>query len=1681
MKKLIVMLSLVVVGAASLFAVSCKDDKSITYSFETNGGTEISAVQKNPGEEYVLPVPEREGYEFDGWYLSQEFDGTPVDKASASESVVYYAKWSKLFTITLELDGGSLSAGSSLSLKENSNVYDFMAAYKPEKGGFVFGAWYEGDAELARNKRITADITLTAKYKVEYTVEIYKQNFEGTAYEKDEAVITGADYVGTEISPDPTFTGFRQADNEQEVLSIVLGADKNANVLKFYFDREEYTVSFNANNPDGSAGERRSLTVKYGEGVDCPNDFTFEGYCLAGWSETREGEVQYPVDYIGTVLYNKEGYEPAPVEKFMPERNTALYAVWVAGYTDMFGGNDYIYLFDKEGDDIYLARGGVFFKGEYMPESATFLFENPVGETLEGKLNNNGTYSYKSDARALRTYYSFVNGKGIDKNSTITFDKYNGVVLSEKPEGEEEVALTSSGYYFVEVDEAGYEYYHVTFTDGELKGQERYLRISSTRVDNATEYIFVMRNEEELALGSIPRFGVTPDGKIGTFVNNLFSISLDGFGMADFVGTNGQAAKYYYVMEEEEGERTLNLINPSSSTLFLKARLITNEGTLGYVLYNEDLDVSIQQDGATLTLDGLFNLTYTDGDTTVSGYFSYTGASVTGGLTVLFKTPAKTCAFLIYAETIKETNEQGEQVSVTKYSFKEKPVTYAEYYYRDAQGIYYTYLVLDDEEQGKASLYVSERSGKTFEKLAEGTYVLDEGGKSGVFTKTASFEVELKSPVDMSAIDSFVFNLGVVTSGSASYEVVYWVSSSSVGENTEYGKKYTSQSGASLVLVAGFAIYSEGTEKAAGAYTLNKDVVTIALSSTSGVYLKLDEENASFIKLEYAPYSITEWLPDGKSSENTLLYFDGLKGSATYVIATSATEYEEKKGTFVQTDRTTFAGNYIFTFTAEDGTTFDYIRMNSSNAAYFAKYNGEYNGDYETADGCLLRLDGYSYAAYLNSDDVPGVNGFYYFAGDNLIRWYVSVNGSVYSRYIDVNEDRTFSIRGMEYGRYLLSDNRNQSRTYIDFDGYGSAKVVKLNADGETVIDGEARYEQSEGITTLTYTDNGDKKSLVGRLMFSSSAQYFVVIHGEVAQTYVNEKDYTVLTLDDAGNAVKYDAVGKRTVGAYTIVNENLLFYSSAKSGELSLYSYNVEKATATPITTEDRYYFTSSLEALKFTRYGYAEYRNAQLCYYYIDENGNIIMYRTPDEGSDAVVNDYGFTEYNFGKFEKQKEFDGKLFYENSGISLEFNRGETGEDVKNYPLPLKINEDFQVTEDGQIYPIEELVFNPAGSEEFTVNGTVKINGKTLPVTVVRKTNEDGVIETYFTIALTLGYFRYDIDINFKAEDAETGESLSTYTIKALRRQIDFPAYNVAYYQYMFSMLDSILGTNYSATLVNTIGEITCRADYDKAGEIIGEEYINATFGEGSGIYDADGNLITISGAKYTYEKNVYTVDFKAADGYDYRLRFQPRQVSGSLYGYGLVALTRVQTFEQGDLIVEIERLIATDMTGMTPGNPYRASISRKTTDADGNPITEEIAMTNGIILEDGSLLYIARTVDENKIITATEYYEIAFTEKDGGSVGDTEKQIILPYESISLTHKQIKTCYAQTEKNDTYVDLDEETNTIRMVNFAGRMYYVLECTYDEQTKTYTATTYNGKFTVTISEEGVATVTAVEE
>lgn len=128
-----------------------KWDEIYTVTFNVGGHGTAPAPQKveNGGKATKPENPTAKGWRFDGWYTDEKCTaGYDFDKAVTANTTLY-AKWTQLFTLTFETNGGTKI--DSVEAPDGSLVY--LGSYKPTKSGYYFVGWYT-DKNLTRASRV---------------------------------------------------------------------------------------------------------------------------------------------------------------------------------------------------------------------------------------------------------------------------------------------------------------------------------------------------------------------------------------------------------------------------------------------------------------------------------------------------------------------------------------------------------------------------------------------------------------------------------------------------------------------------------------------------------------------------------------------------------------------------------------------------------------------------------------------------------------------------------------------------------------------------------------------------------------------------------------------------------------------------------------------------------------------------------------------------------------------------------------------------------------------------------------------------------------------------------------------------------------------------------------------------------------------------------------------------------------------------------------------------------------------------------------------------------------------------------------------------------------------------------------------------------------------------------------
>lgn len=163
------------VYTATTYQVVCREltGPEATISFEENGGSEVADITKVVGSLVGnLPIPEKTGYTFGGWYMDNEsFEVAFEERKVPENGAVLYAKWiAEEYIITFHVNGGD-----NLAEDEQSKTVTYDSAYgilpSPAKNGCVFLGWFTEAEDGVRIQdtdivNTTANMTLYAHWKI---------------------------------------------------------------------------------------------------------------------------------------------------------------------------------------------------------------------------------------------------------------------------------------------------------------------------------------------------------------------------------------------------------------------------------------------------------------------------------------------------------------------------------------------------------------------------------------------------------------------------------------------------------------------------------------------------------------------------------------------------------------------------------------------------------------------------------------------------------------------------------------------------------------------------------------------------------------------------------------------------------------------------------------------------------------------------------------------------------------------------------------------------------------------------------------------------------------------------------------------------------------------------------------------------------------------------------------------------------------------------------------------------------------------------------------------------------------------------------------------------------------------------------------------------------------------------
>ena len=256
------------IGNKAFYAKWEENETAQSYNiiYHVNGGTLINPPLKYDGTITIeLPIPSKNNYEFEGWYLNSEFSGDPItviDTENYSSDITLYAKWEEIpsreegvFYIFYELYGGAqTNAPTGFNKEETQYVYLFT----PLKRGYDFEGWYlnsefSGDPiTVIDTENYSSDITLYAKWvPIEYEI-VYELN-NGKWSNETLEIITTYTIEDEIVLPTPVRNGYlfgawyKEEDFSGQTVTKISVGSTGTQTLYVNWGLENYNIEYELN------------------------------------------------------------------------------------------------------------------------------------------------------------------------------------------------------------------------------------------------------------------------------------------------------------------------------------------------------------------------------------------------------------------------------------------------------------------------------------------------------------------------------------------------------------------------------------------------------------------------------------------------------------------------------------------------------------------------------------------------------------------------------------------------------------------------------------------------------------------------------------------------------------------------------------------------------------------------------------------------------------------------------------------------------------------------------------------------------------------------------------------------------------------------------------------------------------------------------------------------------------------------------------------------------------------------------------------------------------------------------------------------------------------------------------------------------------------------------------------
>ena len=620
--------------------ISAFNGRECTVTFDSHGGSAVEAVLQY--EKFYISTPEtpiREGYRFDGWYLTDNYitDQKVKFPYQVDGDRTLHAKWVKRCTIKFDTKDG----GTEIPDVVQDEGYTVAKPADPTRENYRFAGWYLGGSEYNFDSVVSQDLTIEAKWVLQcYLVFDLGYGEESNVYYKTAPKDIGLTVGTDELKKNPSRAGFKFMGwyTEKGGQGTKIEDDKFPYVLEkmetvFYaYWKESFTIVFDADN---ETSETSDVAVLKGDAIteqEAPDTPVYENYRFDGWFSERNGG--------GTEFRAGETV-------FADDTPKKYYAKWVRQYVvtiDTNGGPQYGDPFKvdtgsklsqpnasyhvKKGHDFvnwqidgvpvdfdtYVVEKDVTLVATYEAQQYNVIFIAETGEviaTVNGNPSYAGTFEFGSTITAeslnvvcptethrfVEWTYGGVRYGNYDEDGkfvdfTITEEYPDGLTLTAKWQRQYRVTLVSNESESTDifVDEGN------TLNASDIDNPSQYGYVFEYWLDGETRFESMTMTEDILlkAKWHLDTFKITyriegqPDEineiEYLTKIHNFLDPVIDGFVVSRWTHEDGSAITMPYVVEGDE------------TIVAVLTAVVENENYFNFDPYDDGYSVSFKDE-----------------------------------------------------------------------------------------------------------------------------------------------------------------------------------------------------------------------------------------------------------------------------------------------------------------------------------------------------------------------------------------------------------------------------------------------------------------------------------------------------------------------------------------------------------------------------------------------------------------------------------------------------------------------------------------------------------------------------------------------------------------------------------------------------------------------------------------------------------------------------------------------------------------------------------------------------------------------------------------------------------------------------------------------------------------------------------------------------------------------------